>query len=181
GYTQKNGEGYLTKDGKVLAFTLKYPSGNKAREASAPLIQANLKKVGIKIDLQMVEFATLSKMVFDERDMDLWLMGWSLTTDHDPGPIFSQDNKWGKVTGWKNADQQALVDKGVTVLKVSDRKPIYVQWAKIVNDELPYAFLYSQNVIEAVRADKWKGYPTDIRGALANPHEWWIPKNMQGK
>ncbi len=179
GWTQKNSDGYLTKDGKILAFTLKYPSGNKVREASAPLIQANLKEVGIKVDLQMMEFTTLATTVFDERDMDAWLMGWSLTIDPDPGAIFLPNNKWGRVTGWTSARNEQLIAEGTRKLKVDERKPIYVEWAKILNEELPYVFLYSQNVVDGVRSDRIQGLKPDARGTLWNTWELWIPKDKQ--
>lgn len=180
GWKEKNGEGYLVKDGKVLEITLKYPSGNKVREQSAPLIQANLKAVGIKVNLQLMEFATLSTAVFDERNMDAWLMGWGLSLDPDPGAIFLPDNKWGRVTGWTSSRNEQLIKDGTRVLKVSERKPIYVEWAQILNDELPYVFLYSQNDIEAMRTDRVKGVRADARGMLWNIWELWIPQNKQG-
>lgn len=180
GWTQKNGEGYLAKDGKVFEITLKYPSGNKVREQSAPLIQANLKAIGIKVNLQMMEFATLATAVFDERNMDVWLMGWGLSIDPDPGAIFLPDNKWGRVSGWTNSRNEQLIKDGTRVLKVSERKPIYVEWAQILNDELPYVFLYSQNDTEALRTDRVKGVRPDARGTLWNIWELWIPKDKQG-
>ncbi|MFZ5825184.1 MAG: peptide-binding protein [Bacillota bacterium] len=179
GWTQKNDEGYLVKDGEVFAITLKYPSGNKVREASAPLIQAHLKAVGIKVDVQMMEFSTLVTTVFDERNMDAWLMGWSLALDPDPGAIFLSNNKWGRVTGWINSRNEELIRQGTRVLKVAERKPIYVEWAKILNDELPYIFLYSQNAIDAVRTDKVQGLKPDARGTLWNVWELWIAKDKQ--
>ncbi len=174
GWKDKNAEGYLTKDGKVFEFTLKYPTGNKVREQSAPLIQANLKAVGVKVNLQQMEFATLSETVFDKRDMDAWLMGWSLSLDPDPGALFLPDNTWGKVTGWTSARNEELIKKGTRVLKIDERKPIYVEWAKILNTELPYIFLYSKNNIDAMRTDKVQGLKPDARGMLWNIHELWI-------
>jgi len=179
GWKEKNSEGYLVKDGKVFEIVIKYPSGNKVREASAPLIQANLKEVGIKADLQMMEFATLSTTVFDERNVDAWLMGWSLSIDPDPGAIFLPNNKWGKVTGWTSARNEELIAQGTLKLKVEERKPIYVEWAKILNEELPYIFLYSQNVVDGVRADRLQGLKPDARGTLWNIWELWIPKDKQ--
>lgn len=179
GWKDKNADGYLTKDGKVFEFTLVYPSGNTVRMASAPLIQANLKAVGIKANTQMLEFASLSKAVFDDRKMDAWLAGWSLSLDPDPGSIFLPDNKWGKVTGWTNPRSEELIKSGTKKIKPEERRPIYVEWAKILNDELPYAFLYSQNNIEVVRKDKVQGLKPDARGALWNIWELWIPTNLQ--
>lgn len=179
GWKDKNSEGYLTKDGKLFEFKLSYPSGNKVREASAPLIQDNLKKVGIKVNLEMKEFASLSTQVFDERKMEAWLMGWSLSLDPDPGAIFLPDNKWGKVTGWTSSRSEQLIKEGTRKLKVEERKPIYIEWAKILNEELPYIFLYSQNSIEVIRQDKLQGLKPDARGSLWNIYELWIPKGMQ--
>lgn len=175
GWKEKNAEGYLVKDGKVLEFTLKYPSGNKVREQSATLIQDNLKQVGIKVNLEMMEFATLAKQVFDERKADLWLMGWVLSVDPDPAGIFlvTPDNKWAQVTGWDHPKNKELIEKGVRVLKVEERKPIYVEWAKLVNEELPYIFLYSQNDMVAV-STRVQGLKPDIRGALWNIEELWL-------
>lgn len=178
GWKEKNAEGYLTKDGKVLEFELKYPSGNKVREASAPLIQDNLKQIGVKVTLQMMDFQTLSTTVFDNRDMQLWLMGWGLSTDPDPGPIFMPTNKWGKVTNWTSKRNEELIQQGVRVLKVEERKPIYVEWAKILNDELPYIFLYTQNNIHAVN-NRIKGLLPDVRGPFWNIHQLWIPEAAQ--
>jgi peptide/nickel transport system substrate-binding protein len=170
----------LTKDGKVFEFTLLYPSGNKVREASAPLIQDNLKQVGIKVNTEMKEFTAFSETVYDQRITEVWLGGWSLSIDPDPGSIFIPDNKWGKSTGWTNKRSEELIKDGTRKLKVEERKPIYVEWAKILNDELPYVFLYSQNVIDAVREDRVKGIKADARGTLWNIWELWIPKDLQG-
>jgi peptide/nickel transport system substrate-binding protein len=178
GWKDRNAEGYLVRDGKVFEVVLKYPSGNKVREASAPLIQDNLKRIGVKINLQIMEFATLAQTVFDNRDMQLWLMGWGLSTDPDPGPIFLPTNKWGKVTGWTNPRNEELIKAGVRVLKPADRKPIYVEWSKILNDELPYVFLYSQNSIHAIN-NRVKGLKPDVRGPFWNIYELWIPKDQQ--
>ncbi len=176
GFKDKNADGYLTRDGKVLEFTLKYPTGNKVREQSATLIQDNLKSVGVKINLESMEFATMAKQVFDDRNADLWLMGWSLTLDPDPAGIFlvTPDNKWSQVTGWDSPQNKELIEKGVRVLKTEERKPIYSAWAKLINDELPYAFLYSENKIYAM-SNRVKGWEPDIRGPLWNIEKLWIP------
>lgn len=180
GFTEKDAQGYYVKDGKRLSFTLLYPSGNKVREQSAPLIQDNLRQVGIEVKLEMLEFATLATRVFDERNMDMWLMGWSLTTDPDPAGIFlpTSDNKWAQVTGWDTPENRDLIERGLRVLSVEERKPIYVEWAKLVNDQLPYVFLYSPNDIHAV-STRIQGVAPDMRGAFWNIHEIWIPTASQ--
>ena len=180
GWTEKNEDGYLVKDGKVLGFTLRYPAGNKMREASAPLIQANLKAIGVKVNLVKLEFNTLAQEVFTERTADAWLLGWGLGADPDPGPVFLANNKWGRATGWISKRSDELIEEGVQRLKPAERKPIYVEWARLLNEELPYIFLYAQNDIDAIRVDRVKGLKPDARGPLWNIWELWIPKELQG-
>lgn len=174
GYTRGT-DGIYAKDGKRLEFTLKYPSGNKVREQSAPLIQDNLAQVGIKVNLEMLEFATLAQQVFDDKAADLWLMGWSVTVDPDPAGIFlvTPDNKWSQVTGWDTPRNADLIKAGLRVLDPELRKPIYVEWAKLVNAELPYAFLYSQNDVHVLNK-RVQGTKPDIRGVLWNIEEIWL-------
>jgi peptide/nickel transport system substrate-binding protein len=83
------------------------------------------------------------------------------------------------VSGWTNARSEELIKQGTRVLKVNERKPLYVEWAKILNDEIPYVFLYSQNVIDGVRTDRVQGLKPDARGTLWNIWELWIPKDKQ--
>lgn len=179
GWKERNEDGILVRAGQPLTFTLKYPAGNRIREAAAQLIQANLKELGIGVELQMMEFATLTRQVFDQRKMDAWLLGWSLGLDPDPAAIFLSDSKWGKVTGWHNPKSDELIRQGVRALSPKDRRPIYTQWIRLINDELPYIFLYSEHDLEAVRTDRVRGLRPDARGALWNITELWIPPDRQ--
>lgn len=174
GWTERDSEGYLVKDGRPFRFTLQYPSGNGVRMATAPLIQADLKAVGIRVDLQMVEFGTLAGIVFEEQRADAWLMGWNLGLDPDPGGLFHSANKWGSATGWRSPRSDQLLRAGTRVLEPERRKPFYVEWSRLVNDELPFIFLYSQHQIDAVRTDRVRGLRPDGRGSLWNIWELWL-------
>jgi peptide/nickel transport system substrate-binding protein len=179
GWTEKNAEGYLVRDGKTLGFTLKYPAGNRLREASAPLIRDDLKQIGIKVTLEKVEFAQLVEQVFAARRAEAWLLGWDLSLDPDPGPQLRFDNKWGKATGWTNARAEALLQQGVGVITSDGRKQIYGEWDRIVNSEVPFVFLYAENELEAVREQRVQGWKPGAGGTLWNIYEWWIPKALQ--
>jgi len=174
GWTGRDAEGYLVKDGRTFRFTLVYPSGNAVRTATAPLIQADLKAVGIRVDLQMVEFATLAEMVFGGRQPDAWLLGWGVGLDPDPGPVFDPESRWGRATGWRSDRSAALLRAGARLLDPAKRRPLYREWARLVAEELPVIFLYSQDQIEAVRLDRVRGLRPDARGSLWSIWELWI-------
>jgi microcin C transport system substrate-binding protein len=59
GYTTKNSGGYLTKDGKILEIDLKFTKG---QDRYFTIFQEDLKKAGIKLNLQESDFNTLIKM-----------------------------------------------------------------------------------------------------------------------
>ncbi|MBY6277601.1 peptide-binding protein [Symbiobacterium thermophilum] len=174
GWTERDAEGYLVRDGRRFRFTLLYPSGNAVRAATAPLIQADLKAVGIQVDLQMMEFSTLAATVFGGERPDAWLMGWGVGLDPDPGPVFDPDSRWGQATGWRSARSRMLLGMGAARLEPEARRPVYRAWSRLLADELPVIFLYSQDQIEAVRLDRVRGLRPDARGALWNVWELWI-------
>lgn len=169
-------DGWLEKDGRRFEVSLRYPGGNKVRELSAPLLQDNLKRVGIKVNLEMLEFATLSKRVFEDQQFDLFLLAWALTADPDPGPVFLPNNKWGRVTGWTHPTNEELIWRGVRQLQREARRPTYAAWNRLLNSELPYLFLYTQNEVE-VASRRIQGLKPDARGLLWNVHELWLAQS----
>jgi len=179
GWSALDAAGYRVRDGHRLQFTLVYPKGNPVREASAAMIQRNLRALGVKADLQLMEFGRLIREVFGQRQVDAWLLGWDLGRDPDPGPVFSPDNKWGQVSGWSSERSEELILRGRQAMAVSERKPVYAEWLKLLNEELPYLFLYVENEVAGVRSDRLRGVKADARGALWNVWEWWIPEEKQ--
>lgn len=174
-------DGILQKDGTKFEITLTYPTGNQVRIDSASLIQDNLRQVGIRVDLEILEFASLIPKVFEEQAADIWLLGWSLPIEPDPRGVWDTadtGNIWTQATGWHNERAVQLLMQGVEKLDQAERKPIYAEWAGIVSDELPYVFLYTQNKLQAMNTRVQEAAP-DVRGVTHNIYEWWIPAAMQ--
>lgn len=149
GYTYENG--VMSKDGKPVKWTLKYPSGNKVREKAAELIHQNLKDIGIEIELMLMEFQALSDACA-QGDFDLFLMGMGTSFDADqlyiwgPGSTFNYG-------GWSSEKSLELLRKGVSVVDIEERKPIYKEWAIYMNEEIPWIWLYNWNGGLAVTGD----------------------------
>ncbi|NLW17584.1 MAG: hypothetical protein GX033_08100 [Firmicutes bacterium] len=149
GYTYENG--VMSKDGKPVKWTLKYPSGNKVREKAAELIHQNLKDIGIEIELMLMEFQALSDACA-QGDFHLFLMGMGTSFDADqlyiwgPGSTFNYG-------GWSSEKSLELLRKGVSVVDIEERKPIYKEWAIYMNEEIPWIWLYNWNGGLAVTGD----------------------------
>lgn len=181
GWTQRNADGYLTRGGQELSFTLLYPAGNAFRERTAPLIAAQLKAIGVRVELQQMEFGALARAVFTDRKADAWLLGWDLGIDPDPGPVFLSNNKWGRATGWSHARSEELTREAVQRWSPAERRTLYAEWAAILNQELPYLFLYAPHQIEAYHSDRIRGLQPAAGDLWSQVHRLWIPRAKQGQ
>ncbi len=178
GWTMQNG--VLTKGGNTLAFTLDYPGGssNPVRQESAPLIQANLDAVGMKVTLQAVDFNTLvstllNKSTSKATDYDAALLGWTNNIDPDVTGIWGASDlynlgHWSPTTSGSAAlyDQsQTLTQQGAGTFDQAQRQQIYQQLARLYATNLPWIYLYSQNDQSYADA-RFQGMIKDVRGPL---------------
>lgn len=184
GYKDTNGDGFVEDpQGNPFSLRLDYPTGNEIREKSATIITEDLKKIGLNVDLAKPrEFAAHADAVEKDK-VEMWLMGWSLTPDPDPSGIWLSTDPWN-YPHWANEESDRLIRDAVkspeAIKDQNKRKELYTQWTELVNEELPYVFLYSQNLIEAWNK-RVQGVTFDWRGAIEHHKviDWWIPKDQQ--
>lgn len=136
----------VSKDGKPLKFRLEYNAGNKQREQIALISQQYLKDIGIATEVNAVEWNAYLDKVNKTRDMDMYVLGW--VGGYDPA---STKNIWGtdrgqNSTGYSNKQVDELYNKAEATpgCKQADRKALYVQIQKLIADDAPYVFLYTQ-------------------------------------
>ena len=132
---------------------LRYPTGNKPREMSAPLIQSALGEVGIEVELEVTDFATLLTDV-KEGNYDLSLLGWTGSGDPDLLATILYDSANVPPEGWNimhysNERVDELVREGRLTSDQGEREAIYQEMYSILNDELPVVFLWSENTLYA--------------------------------
>lgn len=149
GYTYENG--VMSKDGKPVKWTLKYPSGNKVREKAAELIHQNLQEIGIEVELLLMEFQALSEAC-SNGDFDMFLMGMGTSFDADQLYIWGPGSTFN-YSGWTSEKGLELLRQGVGVVDIEERKPIYKEWAIYMNEEMPWIWLYNWNGGLAVTGD----------------------------
>lgn len=145
GYTLK-GDVMTNSAGKKLEFKLDVPTGNSVREQAAQIIQENLSKVGIKVELNKMEFPTLMEKVVANHDFDMYMMGNNLTIDPDMTPYWSKaavSDEKGKmgwnIVGFTTPELEAMLAEGTSTTDVEKRKEIYKKFAEYMNEQLPWA------------------------------------------
>lgn len=76
GYTIGS-DGMATKDGKPLEITYVYNDGSKTNEAVVPVVQQNLKDIGVTMNVQKVPPTDLFSKYVIPGQFDLTLFGWN--------------------------------------------------------------------------------------------------------
>lgn len=130
-------------DGNPVKWSLKYPTGNVAREGAALVIESNMKDIGIEISLDIMEFATLSDQV-QSTDFELFLMGMGTSFDADQKYIWETGAGFN-YAGWADEKTDTLLNEGMKHIDIEERKAIYREWALHMNEYIPNVWLYNWN------------------------------------
>ena len=150
-------------DGLTLKFL--YSDYKDFWESEALLIQDNLAKIGVKVELEKVAWATLRDKV-DRGDFDLCIGAWS--PDYaDPQMIMTYwyDSRMFGLAGNRAFYSNSQVDEMLRAAEISndqeERTRLYQQAQKIVVDEAAYVLLFQTNSIIAMRKN--------VEGFVYNP------------
>lgn len=152
---KKGEDGCRYKNGKKFEFTCIVNQGNKEREKAAVILQQQFKKIGVKMDVRVMEWAALLKIVNDPippKDFDAVIMGWSLGLDPDSYSIWhsSQYPKGFNFVKYKNTVVDKLLEEGRTTLDAKKRKNIYAKLNKMISHDQPYVFLWYPHTVVGV-------------------------------
>lgn len=181
GWEDRNGNG-IVENAKNEEFIvhLKYPTGNKTREQIAPIVQSNLKDIGIQLELSSMEFSTLMDQVVGNHDFELYLMGNNIGIDPDPKPYWhstSASDKKGEyawnISGFKNTEADKMMEAGLSTFDLNQRKEIYKNFAKLMNEELPWVYFFSQNTKLAYNS-QLEGFNPTTHLNFRNVENWVV-------
>lgn len=181
GYVEKDGVMTNSK-GEKLQFKLDVPTGNTTREQTAEIIQQNLKDVGIKIDLNKMEFKALMQKVVANHDFDLYMMGNNLPADPDLTAYWSSEsvsNEKGKmgwnIAGFATPELDGILKEGASTFDIEKRKESYKKFGEYMNKELPWIYLFEQDIVVA-SSSKVKGFEPSVFRDFADSEKWSITK-----
>ena len=156
GYEDTNGNGIVDKGGKDLELTLTVPTGDTIREKTGTIIQDNLSKIGIKVNIEAMEFKAVMQKGVGDHEFEMYLMGNTLEADPDPTPNWystqATDEKgvfgWN-IAGFKSKEADNLMDLNRKATVLEERAKILNDFGKLLNKELPWVPLYASDIVKA--------------------------------
>ena len=175
----KGKSGILEKDGKPFEFTVLINQGNDSRMKTAQIIKEDLKKIGITMNIKVLEWQAMLHEFIDKKRFEAIIMGWGLSRDPDLYDIWhSSKTKEGEFNfiSYKNSEVDRLLLEGRRTFDFEKRKSIYHRIHEILAEEQPYAFLYVPDSLPMLHK-RFKGVTKAPIGIWYDFIHWHVPKN----
>ncbi len=165
------------KEGNAVVFSIITNSGNKYRERMATMIQDDLQKIGIHINVVTLDFPSLIERMTQSFDYEAILLGLT-NVGLDPNEqmnvwMSSSDNhQWNPKETTPETPWEAQIDHLMQVqASASDpkkRKEAFDRVQEIAVEQSPFIFLVNRNALSAVAMN--------VRGAapvILVPQTYW--------
>ena len=140
-----------------MKFTATSP--NVVNDALIPVAKANFEELGIKFEAEQMDFNAVIEKV-NNMDFEMFFMAWGLTPSPDASNVFASNGSQNN-TGYANPELDALFNEGLKETDVEKRKEIYKEIYQILNEELPYIYLYQRRDMWVVNS-RVKGFENQI-------------------
>jgi len=102
---------------------------------AADSIAGEIEKTGLKVDINMISY--------DRPDnFDLLLVFWKVPQDPDQYYFWHSTQKEGNIGNYQNVKIDKLLEDGRSTINIEERKKIYKEFQKIIQDDPPALFLY---------------------------------------
>ena len=154
-------------------FTLITNTGSSG-SYSAQIIQHQLRKAGIIMNLRVMEWQAFLNTVVLPRNFEAVLMGWSLGLKPDAYSIWhSESRKKGgfNFVGYKNERVDTLIKKAEKTVDQKKFNEIYREIFALIAEDNPYLFLVIPNSITVVNK-KIEPVSPSIIGVMHNAIDW---------
>jgi peptide/nickel transport system substrate-binding protein len=172
-----DGEQLKDKGGNPVEFTIVTNAGNKVRERLAAMIQADLRQIGIKVTVAVLDFPSLIERIMRTFNYEACLLG-SVNLDLDPS---DQMNVWlssGSSHAW-NPNQktpatawEADIDKWMRLqareIDPKKRKAAFDKVQVISAQQSPIIYLINKRTLAAS-----SHHIRNLKPAILPPHMIW--------
>jgi peptide/nickel transport system substrate-binding protein len=181
GWKNDHGDGLLYKDNQPLSFTLLYRVGNPNEEKMVELIQESLRRSGIDVKLERLEFAQWIERV-DDWKFEATMGAWGLDINGDPAQTWDSSQadikKSSNFVGYKDPEADKLIAAGKLEYDDEKRAAIYQQLHQIIHDDYPVCFLFNPHFILLTSA-RYQNVSIFAPRPCFDITMWWVPHYRQ--
>jgi peptide/nickel transport system substrate-binding protein len=181
GFRLENGT-LKDKEGNAVVFSIITNAGNKYRERMAVLMQDDLQKIGIHVNVVTLDFPSLIERMTQSFDYEAILLGLT-NVDLDPNGEMnvwlssSDSHQWNPQqktpeTPWE-AEIDRLMRAQASTGDAKKRKEAFDRVQQIVVDQQPFIFLINKNALSAVSGRVHGATPV-----ILSPQTFWNAEQL---
>jgi len=181
GFRSENGT-LKDKDGNAIVFSIITNSGNKYRERMATMIQEDLGKIGVKVNVVTLDFPSLLDRMTQTFDYEAILLGFT-NAGLDPNEQMnvwlssSENHQWNPQEKSPETAWEAEIDRLMRVQAASSipgqRKEAFDRVQEIVVQQKPFIYLVNRNALSAVALDVHGASPV-----ILVPQTYWNAERL---
>jgi peptide/nickel transport system substrate-binding protein len=174
GWADSDGDGVVEKDGTKLEFDWISIGGIAEYETMLASIQQWWADIGVAMQPQFVEFATLLDGL-DAHDFRIMNLAFNWTPPWDQGPMFRTDSYEGgfNYVKYSNPEFDRLDDLQKREQDLQARIDLLVQQSNIVNNDVPVGIILFRDQRVAFRDRVHNLFPSSFGGELWSlPYVW---------
>jgi peptide/nickel transport system substrate-binding protein len=184
GFRLENGA-LKDKDGNPVVFSIITNSGNKSRERMVTMIQEDLQKIGIQVNVVTLDFPSLIERMTQTFDYEAILLGLT-NVGLDPSEQMnvwlssSENHQWNPSekspeTTWE-AEIDRLMRAQASTADAKKRKESFDRVQEIAVEQAPFIYLVNRNALSAVAASVQGASPV-----ILVPQTYWNIERLSVK
>jgi peptide/nickel transport system substrate-binding protein len=165
------------KSGNVVEFSIATNAGNRPREGMAAMIQQDLKKIGIKVNVVTLDFNSLLERMTQTYNYEACLLG-NVNADLDPSSLRTawqssgDEHQWNPkqkspATAWEAEIDQLLRAESSSTDQHA-RKQCWDKVQKIAWEQEPFIYLVNRDALVAISPSVKNAQPSAFR-----PQAYW--------
>ncbi len=174
-------DGIYEKDGRALSFTLVTNAGNDLRTKVIQFATDQYRSIGIQVTPKLVNFKEFTDRVgAGDPSVEAFVLGWTWSTDPFGSAVWHSPTAPGATGGgglvnYADPEVDVAVDAGRfgPDCSIAARKRAYDTLNRRLNEDQPYNFLFTPNVIFLMSA-RVRGIVPGPYVPMPDSHLWWL-------
>lgn len=165
------------REGHAVEFSVITNAGNRARESMAAMIQEDLKKIGIQLNVVTLDFNSLLERITQTYNYEACLLG-NVNADLDPSSMRTawesggEEHQWNPkqkspATSWE-AEIDSLLRAESASVDAHTRKQYWDKVQKIAWEQEPFIYLVNKDALVAISPVVKNAQPSVLR-----PQAYW--------
>jgi peptide/nickel transport system substrate-binding protein len=175
GFEDTDDDGILERDGRPFRLNLIHHAGNRLRRDAAIMLQRDLGKLGVAVELEPVDGSAFYSRLSARRH-DAWLARWRVSARVDMTEMLhaqacgAQGLNFGS---WSDPEADRIALEARETLDPDERARLWHRWERIFHREQPYTVLFRAHHLVGASA-RLKGLETMLTNDVLNDVQSWV-------